>query len=295
VAWGSKITARLRKWVEVNPVAGCLVAAALVLAALAVVLRIWNLETSYTQETTGPPTTTPTVTVTPAVTVTPKVVVRPKPKTGPPVTATPTLTVTPTITATPILAPSAVATFTDTVSKGTGSDTLELGILSFAAFLALMAAFFKRIASITGPGGIVFTLNPVQRKKASSAVAGRLRASAEKAATRQPPPADQGEQLLQPETARLATSTEHTPDDVVEATSETAQQAGQATVLTAQYAETLLRLARTAPEEFGVVASAWGIPAAEQLTMLAGEIPDSLWDQLAGRALEEVNRSPSTS
>jgi len=280
-------------WVTKRPIPIMLATISLALATLAVVLLVVGMETSDTTEVSGPPmvSATPTVTVTPTVIVSPSVGAAV-------VTARPTITVTPTVTV-PITPPPGVAssapsaTVTDTVVKGKASDTLELGLLGLAAFFALIAAFFNRIKSFTGPGGIGITLADAQ--DASEAVADKIRARAAEVVS-----ADRDDDLPDPESVREPASQlaimarMPRPQDqatVLHATRDSAETAGQATALTLQYAQTLMNAASKRPADFSALARASGLSSEEAECVLVGEIPETLWGRLAEQALDKVTQT----
>src|SRR5262249_24467013 len=69
----------------------------------------------------------------------------------------------------------------------------------------------------------------------------------------------------------------------------TTTHAGEATALTMQYADALVRAAASSPDAVHTLADAWGIPPSELKPVLAGgDIPKEVWDRLAARALDEV-------
>jgi hypothetical protein len=186
---------------------------------------------------------------------------------------------------------SSTSTKTTTV-RGTGSDALELGLIGFATLLALMAIFYDRLSEISGPGfGI--KLAPTQKRDASEAVARRTRARVQQpAATASLRPLEWPALRQQPAMFRLAmmasSAAPQQTDAVLDATQEVVEQSSQATLRTIDYAESLLRLAQTSPESLRAVAEAWGIPEAEWLPLMTGTIPTGLWDRLADRALTEA-------
>jgi hypothetical protein len=255
-----------------------LLAVALLLTGLAMTRLFGEVQTSYQTQLAEAPT--PTATATPASTTPPSATP------GSAATATPANTVSPSVS--PV--PSTAATETTTSTKGTGSDTLILGLLALAAFFALIAVYYGRIASITFPGGAVIALNTTD---ASSAVASKIRSSAEAAAR-------SGEDSTDGPAAHLAglaaaPNRRGGADDVLNATEKAAQQAGQATISTIQKAQALLRLAERDPYAFQALASEWKIPSAESVPVLAGHITSDLWSRLAERSLAETDpaRRPS--
>lgn len=254
---------------------------AVALIAVAVILRVQSVQTSLVTAKSYPlptatvsaaassPSAAPTVAVTPTVPVTPTA------------TATPTATTTPATSASP---PSEV----DTTTTSTASDTLELGLLGLAALFVLIAAFYNRISSFTGPGGIGITLSSAQKTEASKAVAQKARSRAASAVTQRAPSSGEvepGAHLVQ-----MAIS-EHGTDQVeaLDAAQAAVQHVGEATLRTVQLGEFLLAVAQKSPEEFRVTAAAWGIPPSEAAPVLAGEISTALWEQLAGKALDETS------
>lgn len=252
-----------------------LLVVALLLTGLAIVRLFGEVQTSYQTQLVGPPI--PTATATPASTTLPSATP------GSAATATPASTVSPSVS--PV--PSAAATETTTSTKGTGSDTLILGLLALAAFFALIAVYYGRISSITFPGGAVIALNTTD---ASNAVASKIRSSAEPAARSGKDSTDEPAAHL----AGLAAAAGRSegPDEVLNATEKAAQQAGQATVSTIQKAQALLRLAQRDPYAFQALASEWEIPSAESAPVLAGHITGELWSRLAGRSLQEDSGRP---
>jgi hypothetical protein len=80
------------------------------------------------------------------------------------------------------------------------------------------------------------------------------------------------------------------PKETQKPTEMAAAQAGEATALTMQYADTLAKAARSSPNQLKTpLADAWGI-AREELAplLIGGDIPRAVWDKLADRALQEV-------
>jgi hypothetical protein len=280
-------------------------ALAVILAAMAGVLQFHNFEASDTTEIVGPLTitTTPTIIVTPTVISTATVVAKPAPSSSsvtvtPTVTAKPTITMRPTVpvtaTASPEASPSAAATVTSTVVKGKASDTLELGLLGLAAFFALIAGFYSHIQSITGPGGFAVVLTSDDGKAASKAVTDNINSQVARIAPPNTPDEDLPTDAEDPP-ARLAIMARRAGREdavtVLKVTRDATQIAAQATAITLQYAQDMLSVAKKKPAEFPAYADGIGIPLNERATVLAGKIPDVVWNKLAERALGEVNQS----
>jgi hypothetical protein len=260
------------------------IAVALIVATF--VLRAVTLPTSLVKVVTTPlPAATATATgAAPAATATPTVTGTP---TAPvPATTVPAASVTPAVAASP---PSE----TDTTTSGTASDTLELGLLALAGLFALMAVFYKRITAFTGPGGWGITLSPAQKAAASKAVAKKARSRAASSITSSPASGrriEPGARLVQ-----MAVKDEGTdPGHALDAAKDAVQHVSEATLQAAQLAQTLLTAAQASPNEFRALANEWGIPVAESLPVLDGEISNALWERLAERALEETSPVPQT-
>jgi hypothetical protein len=233
-------------------------AAALAAVVLAIVLLVVSRQTSDSKVTTSVPALPP-VTVTPTVTVTPAV--------APSVTVTPAFAVTPTVTVTPTLSSSATASVVDTTGTGVASDTLALGLLGGAALFALIGAFYNRITGITGPGGWSITLSPRQKKAAANAASKVTKTHTEAAAASQEQPG-----------AAAATGTQPTESEV--------------TVLTLDYADSLLRAAQTDPPSFLALTAALDIPPEEsQFVRENNDIPADLWEPLAERARDRLTHT----
>lgn len=234
--------------------------AALVMVVLAVVLLLWPRGTSGSTVTTTVPTLPP-VTATPTVAAAPSVT--------PGATATPTVTITPTVIVTPVADPSSsvTASVVQTANTGVASDTLIIALLSGAALFALIGAFYNRITGITGPGGWAITLSPAQRKAAAEAVAktsparnaGAVTATGEEPGSGPPSPA------AVRDAPQVADS--------------------EVTVLTLDYADSLLRTIRTDPPGFLALVAALKIPPQEaRLVQMNNDISPELWDFLAQHA-----------
>jgi hypothetical protein len=270
-------------WIRKLPIPALLGIVSLALTVLAVVLLWVSLETSDTTEVSGPPV----LSVAPTVTLNPTVVVTPSGRKT--VTAKPTITVTPTVTVSLTQSPSAAssgpsATVTETTVRGKASDSLELGLFGLAAFFALIAVFFGRIQSFTLPGGAELTLADPQA--AIKAVAAAISMQASQAATVTDP------QTVPDPAAQLAVMARiprgESQGTVVATTKQSAETTGQATVLTLQYARALLNAASKKPADFYAYAAAYDLSPQEAESVLAGEIPETLWNRLAQKALARV-------
>lgn len=161
-----------------------------------------------------------------------------------------------------------------------GSDSFQLGLLAVAAVFTLAAVFYGRLSSITLPGGIGIKLTPEQRQQASAAVA-------HQAGLRVRRPAAQRPRMFHL-TSMAETPGAADPQEAMAATTDTVAGAAQAAQHTAEYAEAMLRLARTSPDGLRVMAEAIGIPEQDWTQLLTGTIPPGVWNALADRALDQI-------
>jgi hypothetical protein len=181
-----------------------------------------------------------------------------------------------------------------TTVHATGSDTFQLGLLGFAAVFILATVFYGRLSQITLPGGIGIKLNPEQKQQASEALARQAQARAAQPAAQAAAPGQVKQVLVkQPRILQLpvmaAASAAGDHQQVLQATHDTVKDAALAAQRTADYAETLLRLARTSPDACRTMAEALDIPPQDWSQMLTGVITPEAWDRLAKRALDEVS------
>lgn len=179
-----------------------------------------------------------------------------------------------------------------TTVHAAASDSFQLGLLGFAAVFALAAIFYNRLSAITLPGGIGIKLTPEQKEQASQALARRTVARTTPPAPQPGAPPAFGAAEPQPRALRLA-ELARTPAaagdaEVQQVTKETVAQSALASQHTTDYAEALLRLAKTSPDSFRIMAQQLGIPAQEWPRLMAGVISDDVWNRLADRALDQV-------
>jgi hypothetical protein len=232
---------------------------ALVTLFLGVVLRIAALETSVTVVTTQ---TLPT-----------------------PVPTSAATTPLPTSTSTPPPSPSEKTTSVRT----SGSDTLELGLLGFAALFGWMSIFYNRLSKISGPGGIGIELSPTAPQQASDAVARMAR----KRLADGVPHGPGGLSHLYKLATYAQTTHEADQPKVLDATQRTVEVAGRATLRTMEYAKQLLWQAGS-PERLRDSAALHQITDKDDLADLReGIVKDHVWDILADRALTDIDAEPS--
>lgn len=179
-----------------------------------------------------------------------------------------------------------------TTVHAAASDSFQLGLLGFAAVFALAAIFYSRLSSITLPGGIGIKLTPDQKQQASQALARQTVARTSPAVAQPGAPAGFGAAEQQPRALRLAEMAKSpaAADDVEvqQVTEQTVAQSALASQHTTDYAEALLRLAKTSPDSFRIMAQQLGIPVQEWPRLTAGVITDDVWNTLADHALDQV-------
>src|ERR1700761_3444075 len=143
--------AQARLYARTNLAQVIFVIIALLLTGLAMSRLYGEVEKSYQTETDGLPASVATGA---SASTTPT-----------PTSASPTTAATSSISTSGVSVPAATtsvpalpsptpgATQTTTSTRGTGSDTLVLGLLALAAFFGFIAVYYNRVSSLTGPGG----------------------------------------------------------------------------------------------------------------------------------------------
>jgi hypothetical protein len=185
-----------------------------------------------------------------------------------------------------------------TTVHAAASDSFQLGMLGFAAVFALAAIFYGRLSQITLPGGIGIKLTPEQKQQASQALARRTLARSSALVPQPAAPAGFGAAekhapaphvLVLAEMAKAPAAADGA--EVRQVASDTVTQASMASQHTTDLAETLLRLARTSPEAFRVMAQELDVPAQDWPQLMAGAVPDEVWNELADHALDQVAKA----
>ncbi len=186
----------------------------------------------------------------------------------------------------PTATPSPVTGTVVTKTNSSATDAVEVALISFVALFILMAMFYNRLSSITGPG-IVLGLSPAQ-KHSGAQIAAKVVATRVHSLTPRDP------NLKMEDVAALGRlpvmalrNRAYDPDEIQRSTEHITDTTARVTELTLALADRLMRL-RDSPDALEAEALALEISPSDIDMLKRGIVPHHVWERLAQHSLTQV-------